>query len=255
MAVDLKEFLNKFQGKREDEVEEDISTETSQAETEETIEEDQSRQESTFTGGRFGVSGVGSYINVDTRRRREEQQDTITDNETEEVIDTNIIEDNTVEQKLLSEGYIDGEIVDINELEEGKVRGLLVEGADDFIEGDFEEIIEETQPEAILVQPEIEEEIPEAQLESQQMFVGGEDTFKLAEAFTDIEFEDDEDFADDLEILNNDFVGNNPEFVANSFEDQGVLAPFYPSEDLAFAGFSDPKDLAIEADFSFGGID
>jgi hypothetical protein len=205
------------------------------------------------TGDTVGVQGVGSFAN--TKRQHPEAEA----NPLDEVIEGEV--DTSPDDPLLGEGYVDGEII-LNELDGEEYKQLYV-GDSPLLEANERLQLMPAQDEII----ETEIDFSEAELERLRDGEDAEDEYGLgaADAFTDIVYEDfddderdiitqDEAYNEGMEVLDNDLSQEGSQFVANSFETQGVLAPFYPSEDLAFAGFSDPKDLDIEDDFAYGDI-
>ncbi len=204
----------------------------------------------------FRFQGVGSYI-----KSTFSTPGTVRESETieEEAIQGEVVDGSFPQRLQLEEGAIEGEIIEeevFDKLPDYLQRQLSTSSEGDFVEAEFEDVEEE-----ILVPVEARQ-LSAVSKEAIEEYDDQDDKYGLdvATAFTDVDYpEDNNDFTDDRNFLNNDFVRDESEFVATSFEDQGVAAPFYPAEVMpfgtpsAFAGFEDNKDEAFEADFSFGG--
>lgn len=197
-------------------------------------------------GNSVQIEGVGSYAVTQAEKQKSKAS------KKTEVIDTEIVQEEG-DELLLDDGFVEGEII-VSEIEGVEPREL--EGFDSLVISDNRRLALNPAPDEII-------EADVVTLEELAVEPEAKEEYGLSEAsaFTEIEFEDFE-FEDEgestnimeAEILDNDLAEEGSQFVANSFESQGALAPFYPSEDLPFAGFSDPKDLDIEDDFAYGDI-
>lgn len=214
----------------------------------------------------YGISGVGFYATT-TIKPEKAAQDEIVETEAfkpgqlgEGLIEGEVVEAGAENRSQLNEGFIDAEIIEEVDIDafpdfERKLLSPASDEDDEYIEIEWEDVSDDVdgedlyEPKSLSPTAELEEIYEE---EAEELDAYG---ISAATSFTEDEFETDLNFSDNRGFLDGDFVEDQSGFVANSFEAQGALAPFYPSEDLPFAGFSDPKDLLIEADFSFGGAD
>lgn len=206
--------------------------------------------ESKKAGG-ASVGGVRSFAAVSPSEQRIEEtqeREQLPDIVTAEPVD--IYED---DPKLLGEGFVEGEIIE--HIEGQSILKELDDGSGDFIDAQFDEIIEPRQLTEGSYQeaPEVYED---------DVFVA-DDKFGLVEAssFTIDEFEDEDGyFKAGADVFKGDLSPEVDEFAATAFDDQGIAAPIYPSSAMPWAapseasGFGNVYDEAFEADFAVGDI-
>lgn len=219
------------------------------------------KQESApLKSGSLGIGGVhGSHVHVGYKEKRDKQDDAQETGDAPNVVEGEVAE--VYEDGLLGigEGYIDGEIVDGSGSGAGQAKLLSSGNEEDFIEADWEDLIEQGEVGVLRLSAgeEFEDDLADAAKEP----IETSDDFGLqaAEAFTDIVYEDDDSFTDDTSFLDNDFVPDSSNFIANAFEDQPVAAPIYPSEAMPWgapsetSGFGSNRDESFEAEFALGG--
>lgn len=261
-AAEEKESSERFQREQQEELE-------NQSDTDNNKQKEDSQNVNRGTG--FGAYGVGSYV----RYRPQQEKKEPTRQEQDEVLDTEVVEVYEDELKGLGGGYVEGEIIEEGDLlTDPNVRLLSpVSAEDEFIEGDWEDVSgeeknEEEQP--LLNGGEEWEDNLVAEVKNEiGQFAGDKNDYfglEAAKAFTDLAYENDDAdqggdmyFTNNTTILDNDFVPDQKEFVATSFEDQGIASPIYPSQAMPWgapsetSGFGSNYDESFEAEFALGG--